>query len=297
MGERPAVPRRRRWGDRADGRRLRGLDPLYEMIPFVMRTRVDAQNSFEDRIDVGPAEAWLRAQRAAGRPGLGFLHLFLAALVRTVSQRPALNRFVAGQRLYARNELVVSLVLKPRLSEESPEAVVKLRLDPAATVFEVAAAVDAVVSANRAPAAHNEADRLARFFVRLPGPLLRAVVAFLTWLDFHGLMPRALREGSPFHVTAFVTDLGSLGIKPIYHHLYEFGTTSLFVAFGRKERERVLEVDGTVALRKTIGLKAVTDERICDGYYFASAFKLFLSFFRRPELLESPPERVVEDVE
>jgi hypothetical protein len=267
------------------------------MTPFIMRTRVDAQNYFEDRIDVGPAEAWLRAQRAAGRTGLGFLHLFLAALVRTVSQRPALNRFVAGQRIFARNEVVFSLVLKQRLAEEAPEVVVKFRLAPAATVFEVAAAVDAAIAANRVSAADNETDRLARLFVRLPGAVLRAVVALVTWLDFHGLVPRAIREGSPFHVTAFVTDLGSLGIRPIYHHLYDFGTTSLFCAFGIKERERVLGPDGAVAQRKTIGLKVVTDERICDGYYFASAFKLFLSFFRRPELLERPPERVVEDVD
>lgn len=289
-----ASTRRRRLGDRYDGRRLRSLDPFYQITPFIMRTRADAQDYFEDRIDVGPLEAWLRSRRAAGHD-LGFLHFFIAAYVRTVSQRPRLNRFVAGQRIYARNEVVVSLALKRRLHEDSPETVVKLPFSPAATVYEVAGVIDAAVAASRAADAANEADRTARLFMRLPGSLVRTLVWLLRVADWYGLLPRALHRASPFHASAFVTDLGSLGIRPIYHHLYEFGTVSVFLAFGAKEQERVVEADGTVTLRKYVGVKVVNDERICDGHYYASAFKYFRQVCRHPEQLEGPPERVVED--
>ncbi len=289
--------RRRRLGDRYDGRLLRSLDPFYRITPYIMRTRVDAQDYFEDRIDLGPAEAWLRAQRAAGRPELGFLHLFVAALVRTISQRPRLNRFVAGRRIYARNEILVSLAVKRRLHEDAPETVVKVRLEPTATVHEVRTALDAAIATARSPAARTEADRTARILMLLPGFALRIAMALLRGLDAFGWMPRAVHRASPFHTSVFVTDLGSLGIKPIYHHLYEFGTTSLFVAFGAKERERVPGEDGRPVERKVLGLKVVNDERICDGHYYASAFKLLVALLRHPERLEAPPAQVVEDVE
>lgn len=296
MGDTARAARRgRRLGDRYDGRLLRTLSPIYQMIPYIMRTRVDAQDFFEDRVDIGPAEAWLRRQRAAGHADLGYLALFVAALVRTISQRPRLNRFVAGQRLYARNEVLISLAFKKRLHEDSPETVVKLRLDPRATVFDVARVIEAAVSGSRQDAAGNVTDRTARLFTAVPGTLLRGVMWLLRALDFHGLLPRALHRASPFHASAFVTDLGSLGIGPIYHHLYEFGTVSLFLAFGAKEREHAVGADGRVVVRKLIPVKVVNDERICDGHYYASAFKYLLGLFRRPELLELPPERVIED--
>ena len=287
--------RRRRRGDRYDGRLLRSLDPFYLVIPFVMRSRVDAQDYFEEEIDVGPAEAWLREQRARGR-ALGFLHLLVAAYVRTLSQRPRLNRFVAGQRIYARDQILVSLAVKRRLHEDSPETVVKIAFRPSDTVFEVAAAIDAAVATGKVEGPGTETDRTARLFMRLPRPFLRLLLWTLRALDYHGWLPRAIHRASPFHVSAFVTDLGSLGIGPIYHHLYEFGTTSVFLAFGKKERRLALGEDGQPVERKVVGLKVVNDERICDGHYYAGAFKQFLGLLRHPERLERPPEAVVEDV-
>ncbi|HUJ25086.1 MAG TPA: hypothetical protein VLW85_03650, partial [Myxococcales bacterium] len=267
------------------------------IIPYIMRSRADAQNSFEDTLDIGPAEEWLRSRRAQGKPHLGFLHLLIAALVRTYSQRPRLNRFIAGQRIYARNELVMSLAIKKRLDEDSPETVVKLAFRPTDTVDDVARVIDAAVTENKAAEATNETDRAARLFMLLPGFVLRCAMWLLRVLDYHGRLPKALIRASPFHTSAFVTDLGSLRIRPVYHHLYEFGTTSVFVAFGLREEQRVIDEQGRPALRRTVGLKVVTDERICDGYYYASAFKYLAGLFRDPAQLERPPEAIVDDVE
>jgi len=293
---RGAAPRRRRRGDRPDGRLLRGLDPIYRMIPFIMRSRQDAHDYFEERIDVRPAEAWLRARRDAGHRDLGWLHLFVAALVRTLSQHPRLNRFVAGRRIYARNEILVSLAVKPRLAHDSPETVVKMGFPPGATIHEVAAILDAAVAQARAEPAAGATDRVAGLLAALPDFVLELAMALIRRLDRHGLLPAALHRASPFHASAFVTDLGSLGIGPIYHHLYEFGTVSIFLAFGKKERERVLDAAGRVVERKWIAVKVVNDERICDGHAYATAFRFMLGLFRHPERLERPPDEVVEDV-
>jgi len=292
-----AKKRRRRWGDRYDGWRIRSLNPFYQITPYIMRTRSDAQDYFEERIDIGPAEAWLKRARDAGRMDIGFLHLLIAALVRTISQKPRLNRFVAGQRIYARNQILVSLALKKRLHEDSPETTIKLCFQPTDTIYEVVSVINAAVGDNKELEAKNETDKTARLFMLAPGFLVRFLLWLLRALDHYGKLPKALHRASPFHASVFVTDLGSLGIKPIYHHLYDFGTVSLFVAFGGKERSRETDKEGLTRDRKYIGIKVVNDERICDGHYYASAFKYTISLLKNPSMLERPPERVVEDAE
>jgi hypothetical protein len=295
--EAEARGRRRRFGDRYDGRRLRSLNPFYQITPYIMRTRADSQNYFEDDIEIGNVEKWLRRQRDAGSTDIGFLHVLMAAAVRTISQRPQLNRFVAGQRIYARNEILISLALKKRLQEDSAETTIKLAFLPTDTVYDVAAKINAAVEENKAAETKNDTDNTARLFMLAPGFLVRALLFVMRALDFHGKLPRALHHASPFHTSVFITDLGSLGIKSVYHHLYDFGTTSLFIAFGAKERRREVDREGKHVERKYIGVKVTADERICDGHYFASAFKYVASLLKNPAELEQPPAGVAEDVD
>jgi hypothetical protein len=289
--------RRRRWGDRYDGRRIRTLDPFFQLAPYIMRTRSDSQVFFENHFDIGHVEKWLRLQRDAGRQEIGFLSVLIAAIVRTLSQRPQLNRFVAGQRLYARNEISISLALKKKLDDGSPETTIKISFLPTDTVFDVSAKLNAAVKANKGMGAANSTDVTARLFTLMPGEIVRFLLFLVRALDFRGKLPKALHRASPFHTSVFVTDMGSLGISPIYHHIYDLGTTSIFVAFGGKERRYDLDREGKTAQRRYIGLKVVGDERICDGYYFATAFKYAVALMKHPEELETPPAAVAEDIE
>jgi hypothetical protein len=295
--EKKAGKRRRRWGDRYDGRRLRTLDPFSQISPYIMRTRSDAQVFFENSFDIGRVEKWLRLQRDAGRPEIGFLHVLVAAIVRTLSQRPQLNRFIAGQRIYARNEISVSLALKKKLDDGSPETTIKLSFLPTDTVFDVSARLNAAVKANKDVEASNSTDAAARMFMLVPGDMVRLLLFLVRALDFRGKLPKALHRASPFHTSVFVTDMGSLGISPIYHHIYDMGTTSIFIAFGGKERRYDLDRDGKTVQKKCIRLKVVGDERICDGHYFATAFKYAVALMKHPEELETPPAAVAEDVD
>lgn len=287
---------RRKLGDRYDGRRLRTLSPFYQITPFIMRSRVDAQDYFEDKIAIGRAESWLRDLRERGHQEIGFLHLFIAVMVRTMSQKPRLNRFVAGQRIFARSAIQITLAIKKQLHEDGLETTLKMEFQPEDTIFDVARRINQALEDNKEAESANDTDTTARLFMLLPRFLLRGAIALLRFLDYYGLLPKAIHRASPFHASAFVTDLGSLGIGPIYHHIYNFGTTSFFLAFGTKQRELFMDSEGTVRSRKCIPIKVVNDERICDGHYYAAAFKYMRNLFQHPESLETPPEEVVEDI-
>jgi len=262
-----------------------------------MSNRVDAQNFYNDKIDMNRIEAFLRKKRNSNIKNLSFLHIVIAAIVRTISQRPGLNRFVAGQKIYARNEILISLAIKKELREDSPETTVKIKFEPTDTLYDVVAKVNEAIENNKKEDVKNDTDKTARIIMLCPGFLVKFFVWIVSKLDYFGLMPKIFNRVSPFHTSVFVTDLGSLGIPPVYHHLYNFGTTSIFVAFGAKQKEKIVNKDNNIVERKYVPVKIVTDERIADGHYFASAFKLFKRILNNPEQLETPPKQVFEDIE
>ena len=130
-----------------------------------------------------------------------------------------------------------------------------------------------------------------------PGVFLKFTVWLLKLLDYFGLLPKVLLELSPFHGTLFFTSMGSLGIKPVYHHLYDFGNLPVFGAFGMKRKAYEVQEDGSVVMKKYVDIKFVTDERIVDGYNYATFFKYFRRLVAHPEVLDMPPEEVNRDID
>lgn len=289
--------RRRRWGDRSDGRRLRTTSPMLKFMPYIMAHRYDAMNTFSDSFDVTKLDAYCRSKVKQGYTHFGFLHVFLAAYVRTVSQRPGVNRFISGQKAYARNDISVVMTIKRNMSLESDDTCIKVHFSPDDTIDQVYEKFNSVVQENNKEGETNSFDKLNRLLLIIPGLLLRFTVKFLFFLDYFGWLPKSILELSPFHGSLIITSMGSLGIKPIYHHLYDFGNLPIFVAYGAKRSGVALDKEGNVTKRRYIDIKVVTDERICDGYYYASAFKLLRRYVENPELLETPPEKVFEDID
>ena len=290
------IKRKRRLGDRKAGRRLRTQDPLNGFMPFIMRTRQDAVVYFEDSLDLDAAEAYIREKRNAGLRGFGMLHLFIAAYCRVISQRPALNRFVAGQRVYARNCIEVVMTVKTRMASDAPESTIKVRLSPLATPEDVYHAMNKEIEVVK-NAQETGTDKAAKFLVSLPRFLLRFAVSVLRALDYHDLLPMSLVGVSPFHGSLVVTDLGSLGILPVYHHLYNFGDAPAFLAFGAKRREIALDKSGQPYERHMMDYRVTLDERICDGFYSATSLKYLKVYMKDPKKLDTPPESVVEDID
>ncbi len=290
--------RRRRFGDRKDGRRLRTLDPLIAMTPYIMPRRSDALNTFCDKLEISAADRICRKKVLEGKTNFSMLHMLLAAYVRTISQRPAVNRFVSGQRIYARNEIVFIMTVKKEMSLRSPETVVKVKFAPSDTLNDVYEKFNATISEAVASLDTQTAfDSVAKTLSKVPNLFLRAAMRFLGFLDYHGWMPRALTDVSPFHGSMIITSMGSLGINPIYHHIYDFGNLPVFLSYGMRKTSYEYDRSGELVCRRYMEIKAVTDERICDGYYYASAFKYFRRLIEHPEMLECAPEKLIEDID
>ena len=287
---------KRRFGDRKDGRLLRSLSPFYKIIPFIMKKRNDASNYFDDAVEVTETDRWLRQKRAEGYKGLGMLHLMVACYVRAVAHMPALNRFIGGQRIYARDKIEVILTVKKSMSSESDETSIKAVFSPSDTIFDVYRKLNEQIDEIKADDGANGTEQAANMLMKLPRLFLKFAVWFLEVLDYFGWLPQALVNVSPFHGSMVITDLGSVGIRPVYHHLYNFGNVPVFVAFGAKRREMELDRNGQSVERKYVDFTVVTDERTCDGYYYAAAFKYLKYYLRNPAQLELPPEKVEEDV-
>jgi hypothetical protein len=296
MATTTTTKRKRRFGDRCDGRLLRSLDPFYRFAPFIMKFKNDANNCFADSIEITEVDRFLKKKRAEGFPGMGMLHVFLAAYVRVVSQKPALNRFVAGQRIYARHDIEVVLIVKKSMSAEAGETSIKVKLNPTDTITDIYHKINAEIDKIKNGSDSNT-DDVAKYLMKIPRVILKFLVFLLNILEYFGKIPRFLVDASPFHGSLFVTDLGSIGIPPVYHHLYNFGNIPLFLAFGAKRHVNELQRDGTVVSKKYIDYTLVLDERIGDGFFFAQVFKYFKSYIRHPGQLDIPPDQVLEDVD
>lgn len=290
--------RRRRFGDRSDGRKLRTIDPLTKFMPYVMAQRCDACNTYADMFDMTKTEAYCRERVKNGQTNFSFLHVMLAAYVRTVSQRPAINRFISGQKIYARNDIQVVMTIKKVLKSDAPETCIKVRFEPDDTIDDIYEKFNkTVMEITSKPEEKSAFDRLNKSLVLIPGLLCRWTVKFLNFLDYFGLLPKKLLWLSPFHGSLIITSMGSLGIRPIYHHIYNFGNLPIFIAYGGKRSVVSCDREGKTSVKKYAEIKVVTDERICDGYYYASAFKYIRRLVENPELLEEKPEQVFEDID
>ena len=188
-------------------------------------------------------------------------------------------------RTYARKGIYISLAIKKKMSEEIEETTIKLPFTGAENIFEIKQKLESEIAKNKDLSAENSTDKLAKFLWLVPNWLMKFLVYTLMFLDKHGMMPKAVIKASPFHTSAFLTNVGSLGIDAIYHHIYDFGTTGLFLAMGKKQKSYICEDDNIVE-KKTISIKWVADERICDGYYYANALKQFNRYMKKPEMLE-----------
>ena len=223
-----------------------------------------------------------------------YMNIIYAALIRILAERPQLNRFAMNGTLYARNQILVSLAIKKNLSDDGTETTIKLPFTGTENIFEIKEKLDKVIEANKDTSTANSTDRLAKALSLVSNGTLRRAIKFLSFLDRHGIMPKAVINASPFHTSVFLTNVGSLGIDSVYHHLYNFGTTSLFFAMGKKKKSFIYD-DDEIHEEKCITLAFVGDERICDGYYFANSFKLLSKYLRKPELLEEHAQ-VKEDI-
>lgn len=292
----PAYKKRRwQWGDRKEGRRIKTLPAMSYLEPYIMASRNDSLNHFEDVIDITNIERYLDGKKKDGYTDMTLLHVILAAYVRVISERPGINRFVAGKRIYARKNIECVMTIKKEMTLESPDTCIKAEFDPRDNIYNVYKKFKKEVKC--ALESTTGFDDTAKILKRLPRFLMRGLMALLRMLDYFGRLPKSLLKVSPFHGSMIITSMGSLGIPAIYHHLYNFGTLPVFVSYGNIFTADAVKRDGSKERHHFVTFRVVTDERICDGYYYASVFKRLKKILQNPEVLDNTLESVCEDID
>jgi len=279
---------------RPDGRRIRNIEPLQLITSYLMKKRYDAMNMYEDTLPCEVWDAYIKEKEAEGIK-LSYMHILIAGVVRILALKPRLNRFVMHGKVYARPKIWVSFVVHPELNEDSAGTTIKLCFEGTESILEIAEKLnEAITQETTKRVDENGTDKLARFLTNIPSPILHFVVNTLMWMDKHNILPKAIIELSPFHTSFFVTNLKSLGINFVHHHTYEFGTTGLFFAIG-KEKVYPVYKKGEFVPEKQMPFSLVSDERFCDGLYFALSLRELKKMLRNPVVLEKPLEKKVED--
>ena len=276
---------------RADGKRLRNTDPMYTVAAHIMNKRVDSMNMVTLDIPYDPIQNYLNEKRKEGVT-ISHMAVIIAAYLRTAADFPLLNRFIVNCKPYARNEFSVAMVVL-KSGELDNGTMSKMYFNMTDTILDVNNKINEYVTDNREVPEKNGTEKMIKFLLSVPG-LLRVGVALFKFLDKHGLLPKMIIDMSPFHNSLCISNLASIRTNHIYHHCYEFGTTSVFITMGNL-REVPRRHSGEIVFDRCIPLGVVMDERICSGSYFALAFRKMRQYLRNPKLLEAPPEVVKED--
>ena len=276
------------FGHRPDGRKVKNASLLFRVVPHIMPTRNDSQVYFTQDIPIKGMDEFIN-KKAEEDIKVTYMQIVYAAIVKTIALKPELNRFIVNRIPYERDGIWISLAVKKSLSEDGEETLFKLRFDGTESFMEIKEKLEKTINENKAEDSENDMAKFVRKLEKTPNIILKTVISTLKFMDRYGIMPKSIVALSPFHTSAFLTNVGSLGLDAIYHHIYNFGTTSMFFAMGKKKKDYVPE-DDEIVEEKCISFAFVGDERICDGYYFASSFKQLVKFIKKPELMEEKEE-------
>lgn len=288
---------KKRWGDRRDAVWLRDLDALHVFMPYLYPNRADNEAFISEAIDLENINRYLAEKNAAlpdGEEPYKLFYLLLAALVKTITLRPKMNRFIKGGRVYQRDKLSLAFVVKKQFQDDAHEALAFIEFDETTTIDDVRRKLAAEIHACRSDKVDNSTAGM-EMLGRLPRPVLRLVMWVLHRLDYYGRVPYSLVKADPNYATCFVTNLGSIGLKAGYHHLSNWGTNSIFIVIGEKSLQPHWEADGSMSMREVLPLGLTLDERIADGYYYSRTVKLLKYLLQNPRLLETPANEEVDD--
>ena len=286
---------KKRWGDRRDAVWLCDLDALHVFVPYLYPNRADNEAFISETIDLEPIEQYLQEKNAGlpeGEEPYKLFYLLLAALVKTITLRPKMNRFIKGCRMYQRDKLSLAFVVKKKFQDDAHEALAFIEFDENTTIDDVRRKLAEEIHTCRSDKLDNSTagmDTLGK----LPRPILRFVMWILHKLDFYGKVPYSLIKTDPNYATCFITNLGSIGLKAGYHHLSNWGTNSIFVVIGEKKKQPVWDEEGNYSMHETLQLGLTLDERIADGYYYSRTVKLLKYLLHNPQLLETPAKEEV----
>lgn len=284
----------RRRGDRRDGTLIRDLDPLHFFTGIIYPNRCDNEAYISENIDLTAVNRYLQ-QKNEGETEFPYtmFHLIVAALVKTITLRPKLNRFIVNGNFYQRNEVSAAFVVKKIFSDNGAEALAFLHLKEEDTLDTIHETLRKIVTSCRSDE-KDETSESMDFVNKLPRGLCKAFTRFVMFLDKHGKVPKSFIASDPYYASAVLSNLGSIKLKSGYHHLTNWGTCSIFCIIGEKKLSPFYDEAGQVTMKETVDLGLTIDERLADGYYYAKSIRLLKKLLEQPELLELPLKEEVE---
>jgi hypothetical protein len=271
---------------RSDGEVIRDLSPVRRMIPYLMKGRNESVVYYEQNLDLTKTLPFIEKWNAEHEQKLTLFHLVLAALGKALHARPGLNRFVSGGRIYQRNGVFVSFAAKKRFADDAPLVTIKLPMvegEPLADMRRIYESVGEGRGDKERPV-----DKEVRWIMKAPGFLVRFMLALFIFLDRWNLAPAAMLKTDPMYASLFCANLGSVGIDKAWHHLYEYGTVSLFAALG-VVRKDIAIVDGKPEVHDFVRIRYSFDERINDGFYCAASLGIVRDYLEEPEKFVTQP--------
>lgn len=284
--------RKKRWGDRKDAYRIKETDAMHSFMPYLMPNRADNEAVLNEKLDITEVVKYLEKKNEEN-PEFKYtlFHVFCAAIAKVMTLRPKMNYFYSGYRLYEKKDLTMAFVVKKKFTDDASETLAVVNIDresDASPIEQVYQQVKKIVYSVRKENKTDGATDTMDILTKLPRWLLRVVVRFLNFLEYHGWLPKDLVEVDPLHQSVFLTNLGSIKMSANYHHLANWGTNSFFVVVGEKHKHPIYDEDGNMELHECVDLGLTIDERIADGVYFAKSVKLLRELIKNPELLDLP---------
>ena len=281
-------------GDRKDGVKLTKIHSMHFVMPLMYPNRCDNEAFISERIDLTNIDRYL-AEKNAENPEYAYnlFQIMVTAMLKTITLRPKMNRFIANQTMYLRNEVSAAFTVKKIFSDNGAEALAQIRTAGAETINDIHDEIFRQVSFCRSDKVDSGTASL-NAVAAIPGFLARLVGAVARFLDRHGWMPKGVTEGDPYYCSVVLSNLGSIGLHAGYHHLTNWGTCSVFCVIGEMKKRPFYDEDGTVHMKNSIDIGLTIDERLADGYYYSKTVRLLRHLLEHPELLEKPLNEEVE---
>lgn len=285
---------RRRFGDRKDGKLIKDLDPMHVITPVLYPDRCDNEAYISERIDLAPIRAYLEKinQNEEEFPYTIF-HVLVTAIVKVLTLRPKMNRFIANKLMYQRNEVSVSFVVKKLFSDDGAEALAIIHAEDEDTMQTLHQKLFQQISVSRSDTLDRSSESM-DIISRMPRRLARLFCEFCCFLDRIGKCPEVLIGTDPYYTSCVLSNVGSIKLKSGYHHLTNWGTCSLFCLIGEIKHTSELDENKEAVIRETMDIGLTIDERLADGYYYSKTVRLLKKILANPELLELPMNTPVE---
>jgi len=272
------------FGRRSDGKKVKGMNIIDKAGPFFMNQRIDAVNYYKAQIPCQYMDEFIARERRNGNH-YSYMHLMFATLVRILYTRKKMNRFIMRGSTYQRNTISISMDIKKKLEDEGDNVTCKFYFTGRESLAEIKNIIDEEIAKNVKEDEVDKTTKVAGKLGKLPDFLFRWFMALARFLDRHGMLPKSLIKASPFHTSLFITNLKSIKLGYIYHHLYNFGTTSIFVAMGKERLEPYVDSNKEVKAGKFLTVGFSLDERIADGLYMGKTMRLIQDLLTNPESL------------